>query len=398
MQIKKVIAKSVKDSRGEKTIKVIVKTSKGKFVTSAPAGKSKGKFEAKSYAGSLNGDIGVVNGLDVGKFNKLKLKKFEDLKKIEKIIGKRLGANSLFALEASLLKAMARESRQELWKFLGGKKENLKIRSVGNAIGGGLHSRGVKGKKPDFQEFLFIADCDNFSDCVKTNKIAYKLIKKFLGHKFFSFGKKRNDESAWETGETNERVLQIMKKISEVIGEKRKLEIGVDIASSSFYKNGKYFYKNPFRKLNKERQINYISRLVEKYKLFYVEDALEENDFSGFAELTRRVGERCLIVGDDLIATNPRRLKKAIKNKSINAIIVKPNQIGSLIKVKEVIELAKKHKIAMIISHRSGETKDNTIADLGVGFGCDFIKTGIYGKVREAKLKRLLQIEKKVNL
>ena len=391
MLIKKVIAKSVRNSRGEKTIKVIVKTSKGKFVTSAPAGKSKGKFEVKSYAGSLNGDIGVVNGFDVDKLNNLKLKKFNDLKKVERIIGKRLGANSLFALEASLLKAMARENNQKLWRFLNPRKINFKIRSVGNAIGGGLHSQGVRGKKPDFQEFLFITDTDNFSECVRINKIAYKLVKKYLG-----FWSRRNDESAWETGETNERVLQIMKKISEVIGEKRKLEIGVDIASSSFYKNGKYFYKNPLRELNKERQINYIEKLIGKYNLFYVEDALEENDFSGFAELTRRVGERCLIVGDDLIATNPRRLKKAIKMKSINAVIVKPNQIGSLIKVREVIELAHKNGIKCIISHRSGETKDNTIADLGVGFRCDFIKTGIYGKVREAKLKRIVEIEKMI--
>ena len=143
MQIKKVIAKSVKDSRGEKTIKVIVKTSKGKFVTSAPAGKSKGKFEAKSYAGSLNGDIGVVNGFDVDKLNNLKLKKFNDLKKVERIIGKRLGANSLFALEASLLKAMARENNQKLWRFLNPRKKNFKIRSVVNTILGGLHSQSV---------------------------------------------------------------------------------------------------------------------------------------------------------------------------------------------------------------------------------------------------------------
>jgi len=396
MQIKKVIAQAVRDSRGEKTICVIVKTFKGKFITSAPSGKSKGKFETRSYVGSLNGDIGVINGINLSKLNNLNLEKFEDLKKFERFVGKKLGANSLFAFEASLLKAMAAENNQELWRFLNPRKINFKIKSIGNAVGGGLHSQGFCGKKPDFQEFLFIAEADNFFDCVKINKTAYKLIKKFLSAGFL--WSKKNDEGAWETGLTNEKVLQIMKKVEEIIRKKYniRINIGLDIASNSFYKDREYIYKNPFRRLNKERQINYIKKLIRKYNLFYVEDALEENDFSGFAELTRRVGERCLIVGDDLIATNPRRLKKAIKMKSINAVIVKPNQIGSLIKVREVIELAHKNGIKCIISHRSGETKDNTIADLGVGFRCDFIKTGIYGKVREAKLKRIVEIEKMI--
>jgi enolase len=131
-----------------------------------------------------------------------------------------------------------------------------------------------------------------------------------------------------------------------------------------------------------------------------VEDGLEENDFKGFKELLKKVKKipsKSLIVGDDLTTTNPKRLLKAIKNKSINAIIVKPNQIGSLLKVKEVIDIAKEHNVKTIISHRSGESMDNTIADLGVGFGVDYIKTGIYGKVRRSKLKRLMKIEKKLS-
>ena len=127
-----------------------------------------------------------------------------------------------------------------------------------------------------------------------------------------------------------------------------------------------------------------------KYNLFYVEDPLNENDFSGFRELLKKVkkfNKNCLIVGDDLTTTNPNRLKLAIKNKSINAIIIKPNQIGSLLKVREVIDLAKKNKIKTIISHRSGETLDDTIADLAIAWNCDYIKTVIYGKVREVKLK-----------
>ncbi|MEK6935517.1 MAG: enolase, partial [Nanoarchaeota archaeon] len=154
-----------------------------------------------------------------------------------------------------------------------------------------------------------------------------------------------------------------------------------------------YDYKNPPRKFDKQKQIKYLKFLIERFNILYVEDGLEENDFTGFSILNNK---RQLIVGDDLTTTNPERLKQAIRMKSINAIIIKPNQIGSLLKVKEVIDIAKKNNIKTIISHRSGETKDNTIADLGVGFNCDFIKTGIYGSVRKSKLKRVMRIEKKI--
>lgn len=418
MNIKKVFGKSVKDSRGEKTIQVIVVSSKGKFATSAPAGKSRGKFEVKSYAKNLEGDINFINGLDADKINKIinkyissnnlnnrENKKsaslsrparkvydsininsiFKILKDVEKMIGGRLGANSLFALEASLLKALAKEKGKELWQLLGGRKK--KIRPVGNAIGGGLHSKGIRGKKPDFQEFLFIGNGKNFSESVKINKIAYNLAGKFLK------SKKRNDEGAWETGLGNEGVLMVLSNVKSMLRKKGfKVDIGIDVAASSFF-NKKYNYKNPPRKISRDEQVNYLKNLIEEFDIFYIEDSFNENDFLGFRELKKKCRD-CLIVGDDLTVTNPIKLKKAIKNKSINAVIVKPNQIGSLISVKEVVNIAKKNKIVTIISHRSGETVDSTIADLGIGFGCDFIKTGIYGKVRESKLKRLVGIEK----
>lgn len=142
------------------------------------------------------------------------------------------------------------------------------------------------------------------------------------------------------------------------------------------------------------QQVEYVANLINKYDLFYVEDPLEENDFKGFKKLMKKIKNKCLIVGDDLIATSPNRLKKAIKNKSVNAVIVKPNQIGSMIKLKEVIDICKNNKIKIIISHRSGESEDYTIADFAIGFQADFIKTGIYGKVRESKLKRIIEIER----
>jgi enolase len=394
MIIKKVIAKQVLDSRKEPTIKVIIKTGffKG-FKTSAPEGKSKGKYEAKSYAKDLERDIDSINSINLQEVNDViskygktfgSVEAFSILEIIEKLVKDKIGANSLFALEASLLKMFAYKNKKELYEFLGTAKGLP--RPIGNAIGGGLHSKGINGKMPDFQEFLFIGNSKTIKECVNLNDLAYKITGKLLN------AKKRNDEGAWETDKTNEEVLDIMDQIQQGFKQQRKkIVMGLDIAASSFYKNMNYNYKNSPQKLSKPQQIIYLKRLINKYKLYYLEDPLEENDFSGFRNL---IGRRCFIVGDDLTTTNPERLKKAIRTKSINAIIVKPNQIGSLIKTKQVIDLAKKHKIATIISHRSGETKDNTIADLGVGWGCEFIKTGIYGRVRKSKLKRLIKIEK----
>ena len=150
---------------------------------------------------------------------------------------------------------------------------------------------------------------------------------------------------------------------------------------------------NPFFKRNKDEQMFYLNSLIKNFNIFYIEDPFEENDFESFTLLLKKFPNR-LIVGDDLTTTNLKRLEKAIKENSINGIIIKPNQIGSLIQVKEVCELAKKNKIKLIFSHRSGETEETILADLAVGFGADFFKCGITGKEREAKLKRLIQIQK----
>jgi enolase len=384
---RKVGAKIVKDSRGEKTILVWVKTGKGKFVTISPVGKSTGKFEVKPYVRSLANEVDYIGKLDV---SKLEIKKFNHLSYIEKYV--KLGGDSLYALEASLLKALAAENESELYDYLGGRR--VRIGSVGNAVGGGKHSQGVKDKKPDIQEFHFIAKSKSFKENVKINQHAYRMVGRILN------ARKRNDEGAWETGVTNEEVLEAMSLVRKVLRKNgTKVEIGLDIAANSFFKDS-YRYANPGMILTPEQQIEYVVSLIERFELLYVEDGLDENDFKGFANVLKKVkknGSKCLIVGDDLTTTNPVRLRRAIKNKSINAIIVKPNQIGSLLKVKEVVEMAKAHGIKTIISHRSGESLDSTIADLGVGFGCDYIKTGIYGKVRKSKLKRLVRIERKLN-
>jgi len=380
----KIGAGQILDSRKEKTVEISVGTEKGKFVSSAPSGKSKGRFEAKPYLKNLHADIDFLNNL---KTDKLKVEEFKDLKEVEGITAGKIGANSLFALEASILKALAAEQKQELWEFLSRGKLKKFPMPVGNAVGGGLHNKN-KGKKPDFQEFLFISKARKFFDRVFINKQAYKLVGEMLK------GKKITDEGAWHSSFDNEKILEIMNIVKHSIKKQfgEEIELGVDIAGSSFFTGKFYNYKNKKQRLNKEQQINYIAKLSKECDLHYIEDPLTEEDFYGFAELKSKT--KGLIVGDDLTVTNLTRLKKAVQNKCINALIVKPNQNGSLLKVKEICDYCRDKGIKIIFSHRSGETLDSTIADLSVAWKADYIKTGIFGREREVKLNRIMQIEK----
>ncbi len=264
---------------------------------------------------------------------------------------------------------------------------------VGNAIGGGLHS---KGKRPDFQEFLFIP-LTSVKEGIEINKEAHINALQILENIEKKFEKKKNDENAWQTSLQNEKVLEIIEDVRENMIDEYgvKFRLGLDVAASTFYKGfGKvkeYIYKNPIKIRTKEKQMAYFYAIDQHYKLEYLEDPLQEEDFEGFALLKSKV--KCLVVGDDLTVTNYNRLKKAIINNSISAIMIKPNQNGSLLEVKKVIDLSKQNNIRLVVSHRSGETGDNFIADLAVAIEATFFKGGILGKEREAKLQRLKKIE-----
>jgi enolase len=381
MIIKGVSAKAILDSRKEKTILVSIKTDFGDFNASSPSGKSTGKYEAKPYHTSLEGDIKALKQLS-GYFSEELIEKFDDLRRIEDIVDRQIGANTLFAFESAILKALAKEKKKQVWQIINPNARKLP-RLVGNCIGGGEHSSA--GKKPDFQEFLLIPDVKSVEKALEINKETKKKVKEILVGEDRKFGGERNDEDAWAVSFNDKEVLEILKKM--------KLPLGIDAAASTFYKRKNYNYKNPLFKRSEGEQLEYVSNLIKNFNIYYIEDPFDETDFEGFAKLLKRFPDR-LIVGDDLTTTNPKRFEKAIKAKSINAIIVKPNQIGSLIEVKEVVELAKKNDIKLVFSHRSGETEENILADLAFGFGADFFKCGITGKEREVKIKRLIEIEK----
>jgi len=378
MKLKAISARAILDSRKEKTIFVSIKTDVGNFSASSPTGKSIGKYEAKPYKKNLSGDIKKIKDFS-DYFDEEEFDCFDDLKKIEEVVDRQVGANTMFAFESAVLKAIAHEKKCEIWQLIGSGKRKLPV-LVGNVIGGGKHSSNEK--KPDFQEFLLISK--NWNVLKKAKQEAEELLKKFDD----KFKSKKNDENAWVTSLNEKIVLDILYRLKQ----KFKIQIGLDVAASSFYKRKKYHYLNPKLDRDEEEQFGYVSNLIKNYDLFYIEDAFEEEDFEGFAKLLKKFPDR-LIVGDDLTVTNLKRLEKAIEKKAISGIIVKPNQIGSLIEVKKVCELARKNKIKIVFSHRSGETDENILADLGFGFGADFFKCGIDGKEREKKMERLEEIK-----
>lgn len=384
MKIKSVSAKTTLDSRNEKTISVFIKTKSGKtFSASAPNGKSTGKYEAESYKKSLKQDIKRLKQLG-NYFDDEVIEKFEDLRRAEDILERHIGANTFFAFESAVLKALADEKKKQVWQIINPKAKKFP-RLVGNVVGGGKHTD--KKIKPDFQEFLLIPKTKSVQKSFKVLKKAKQKTKTLLQRYDKKFKSEKNDEDAFITSLTDKEVLDVL--------DQMKLPIGIDVAASELYRRRKYYYRHPMLRRTEEEQFDYLSNLIKNLNLFYVEDAFEQRSFQSFSELLEKFPKK-LIVGDDLTVTNPERLEKAIKKKSINAVIIKPNQIGSLLKVKKVCDIAKKNKIKIIFSHRSGETEEDILADIAFGMQADFFKCGITGKEREIKIKRLIKIEDKV--
>ncbi len=380
--IKSVDAKSINDSRKNKTISVKITTNVGVFSSSSPNGKSRGKSEAKPYKKNLESDIKMLKNF-TDYFSDEKIETFNDLRRIEDILDGHVGANSFIAFEYALLKALAKEQKKQIWQIINPNAKKFP-RLVGNCIGGGQHSSSKR--KPDFQEFLLIPKTKTIKEAFELNKKIRNTISTDLKILDKTFNKKVTDENGWMTSLNEKEILEILSKY--------KIDFGMDIAASSFYNRKKYHYGNPGLDRSIEDQVGYLSNLVKNFNLFYIEDPFEENDFESFAILLKKF-PNSLIVGDDLTTTNLKRFEKALENKSINAIIVKPNQIGSLIQVKAVCDFAKNNNIKIVFSHRSGETDEHILADLAFGFQADFFKCGIIGKERESKIKRLIEIERK---
>lgn len=390
MKIDSISVKKIKNSRGENSLEFKVKSGKLRSKASVPSGASKGKHELISYLKNKGAIVNYFN--KINRIEGVNVEKFSDLRKIEKKINRfALGANPVIGLEYGILKLF-----KPVWKFINKKAKKVPF-PLGNVVGGGSH---YKGRSTDFQEFLVFCSGCSVDKAIKINELVYKRLRKELMKKDKKFKDQKTDENAWAPNLDNIAVLNILSKVVKKVSKEQKVKInlGLDVAASEFYKRGKYVYRNftkqeKSKKLTKRDQIDFISYLIHEYNLKYVEDPLHQEDFKGFARLNK-LCKGCLIVGDDLTATNYSRVKKAAK--CVGGVIIKPNQVGSMVEVMKVINFCKRKGLVTIVSHRSGETKEDIIADLAVGFGSKLLKTGVDGSERKAKLKRLLKISKEV--
>lgn len=416
-KISRIWAREILDSRAYPTIEAVVQLDNGQVaVSSIPSGASVGKFEAlelrdadeKRFAGkgvlkavdNVNQVLGpAVVGMDPVKQADIDKKLIETDGSKNK---SRLGANAVLAVSQTVNKAGALAANMSLYqwvfelaKSLGAVKEVLGTKiptPIFNMINGGLHGAG----NLDFQEFFVVpATSKLYSEALRGATEIYYLIRESLIKRgaIHSVG----DEGGYAPNLfTNADALAINLEAIGNAGYQIGVDffLGLDVAANTIYTDGAYTIRDRSNTLNTSSLIEYYEEITKEYKLTLLEDPLQEEDWEGWSLLTEKYGQQVLIVGDDLLVTNPERVKKAIEQKSCNAILVKPNQIGTITETLEVIRISREAGWKVIVSHRSGETNDWYIADFAVGVKADFVKFGAPARgERTAKYNRLLTVE-----
>ncbi len=402
--IEDVRLRKIIDSRGNPTVEADILTWNGFGRAAAPSGASTGINEVASFPeGGVNQVIDEVEDLISSEIIGMEA---EDLREIDTVLKEidgtdnfsTIGGNTAVAVSMATAKAAASSYNLPLYKFLGGIMPVSIPYPLGNMINGGAHA-GTNA--PDIQEFLVIpVGASSIIEAMETNINVHRRIKEKIQATDSTFTGGKGDEGGWAPNLTNEQALEIQTSSCAEITDETGVEVrpGLDVASSEFWneKEQKYIYEREGSSRTVAEQIDYMADLIDTYKFFYVEDPIQENDFEAFAELTAKSGKDCLICGDDLFVTNPEILAKGIEAKAANSLIIKPNQIGTLTDTYNSIQLAKANKYVPVVSHRSGETTDETIAHIAVAFNAPIIKTGAAGGERIAKLNELVRIEEEL--
>jgi enolase len=414
--IESVFARQILDSRGNPTVEVDVITESGIMGRAAvPSGASTGEHEAHELR---DGDKSKYLGKGV-------LKAVQNVNELiapeilgysvfdQKIIDQtmidldgtvnksKLGANAILGVSLAIAKAAADESSQPLFRYLGGVNAHLLPVPMMNIINGGSHSDAPIA----FQEFMIRPiGASSFSEALRMGAEIFHHLKSILKSKGLSTAV--GDEGGFApsfAGGTEEALDSVLKAI-EAAGYKagEEITIAMDCAASEFYEEGNYNYAKFEGENGKVRtsaeQVTYLTSLIDKYPIDSIEDGMDENDWEGWKILTKAIGDRCQLVGDDLLVTNVDYLKRAIDEKCANSILIKVNQIGTLSETFAAIEMAHKAGWTAIVSHRSGETEDNTIADISVALNTGQIKTGSLSRSdRMAKYNQLLRIEEELD-
>lgn len=409
--IQSVHARQILDSRGNPTVEVDIRTENGYLGRAAvPSGASTGKHEAvelrdddKSvYVGK--GVLKAVENVNDIIFPELIGCSVFEQNLIDKIMleldgtpnkGK-LGANAILGVSLAAAKAAAQEANLPLYRYVGGTNANTLPVPMMNILNGGSHA----DNSIDFQEFMIMpAKADTFSQSLRMGVEVFHTLKTVLKSKGYSTNV--GDEGGFAPNiKSNEEAIEIVIQAIEKAGYKpgEDIFIAMDAAVSEFYEDGLYhFKKSDGRKLTSAEMADYWTQWVAKYPIISIEDGMDEDDWAGWKTLTDSVGSKCQLVGDDLFVTNVNRLQQGIESQIANAVLVKVNQIGSLTETIDTVNLAKRNSYKSIMSHRSGETEDSTIADLAVALNTGQIKTGSASRSdRMAKYNQLLRIEEEL--
>lgn len=409
VKITKIIGREILDSRGNPTVEVDVYLSDGSFGRAGvPSGASTGSHEAVELR---DGDKGRYGGKGVQKAVK---NVNEDIQK--KLKGKvwtqkslddamialdgtenkgKLGANAILGVSIAYAKAVAMSEKKPLWKYFKDISKNKEIRlpvPMMNILNGGSHAEN----STDLQEFMIMPiGAKSFKEALRYGAEVFHTLKKILAER--KLNTSVGDEGGYAPSlSTNEAAIEVILEAIKRAGYTpgKDISIAIDAAASEFYKDGKYVLATEGKTLTSEEMIAFYENWVSKYPIVSIEDGLAEDDWSGWALMTKKLGKKIQIVGDDLFVTNIKRLAMGIEKKAGNSILIKLNQIGTVSETIDAINMAKKAGFTAVVSHRSGETEDFTIADMVVGLGTGQIKTGsLCRSERVAKYNELLRIE-----
>ncbi len=406
-----IIARQVLDSRGNPTVEVDVHTSEGISGRAAvPSGASTGKHEAvelrdgdkKKYQGK--GVLKAISNVNDLIAEELYGKDVTDQQGIDNLMieidgtanKSKLGANAILAVSLATAKAAAQSVGMPLYRYIGGVNANTLPVPMMNILNGGAHA----DNKIDFQEFMVVpTGASSFSEGLRWGVEIFHTLKSVLKDKGFSTNV--GDEGGFAPDiQSNEEAIEIVLKAIEKAGYKPgdQVNIAMDAASSEMFKDKKYqFHKSDGKKLSSEEMVEYWVKWCKKYPIISIEDGMDEDDWKGWKMLTDALGSKVQLVGDDLFVTNVTRLEKGIKENIANGLLVKVNQIGTLTETIAAVTMAQRNRYNTIMSHRSGETEDTTIADLAVALNCGQIKTGSASRSdRMAKYNQLLRIEEEL--
>lgn len=410
-QIKEIKAREILDSRGNPTVEAEVMLSTGEVGRAAvPSGASTGSREAvelrdndiKRYLGK--GVQKAVAGIRSDLSKALKGFEVTSQEEIDNVMialdgtanKEKWGANAMLAVSLAVAKAAAKSRKEPLYQYLGAHSHYVLPVPMMNIINGGAHA----DNNLDFQEFMILPiGAPTFSDALRAGTEVFHHLKQLLKAK--KYNTNVGDEGGFAPDLPNqEAACELILSAITQAGYRPQTDIclGLDVASNELFRNGQYHLEGEKRSLSADEFIDYLARFVDRYPIISIEDGMAEDDWEGWAALTRRLGSRVQLVGDDLFVTNTALLQRGINEHVANAILIKPNQIGTLTETLAAIQMAKQADYNTVISHRSGETEDTTIADLAVATHAGQIKTGSLCRTdRVAKYNQLLRIEEQLN-